>query len=68
MTWQTLLPLVALLIVAAVLVWDHHQRRREARRRGDMAFMAHALEVAQRNGRRRPKVDRRIQRRRYGSG
>lgn len=68
MIWQYLLPFVALLIVVAVLAWDHRQRRREARRRGDMAFLAQALEVAQRNRRRRPKVDRRIQRRRYGSG
>jgi hypothetical protein len=68
MTLQYLLPLLALLIVVAVLMLDQRQRRREARRRGDMVFMARALEVAQRNGRRRPKVDRRIQRRRYGSG
>lgn len=58
---------VAILLVAAVLIFDARQRRREARHRGDTVFLAHALQVAQQDRRRRPKVDPRIQRkRRYG--
>ena len=55
-------------LIAGVILIDRRQRKREARRRGDIAFMARALEVAQRGGRRRPKADARIQRRRFGPG
>ena len=58
---------LAIATVAGVLVLDRRQRRREARRRGDVAFLAQALIVAQRKRRVRPRVDRRIQRRRFGS-
>ena len=57
---------VALLLIAAVLIFDHRQRQREARRHGDTVFLQHALTVAQQGRRRRPKTDPRIQRRRYG--
>ena len=64
-------PLIVLLVPVAVLLafglYELRRRRREARRRGDAVFLAHALNVAQTKRRRRPKVDRRIQRRRYGS-
>ena len=58
---------VAVLLIAGVLLIDWRQRRREARRIGDTVFLGKALLIAQQGRRRRPKVDRRIQRhRRYG--
>lgn len=58
--------LAAAVLLAAVLVLDARQRRREARRVADAVFLADAARWAQTGRRRRPKVDRRIQRRRYG--
>lgn len=57
---------IAILVIAVTLWLDHRQRRREARRHGDAVFLRHALDVAKRGRRIRPKIDPRIQRRRYG--
>lgn len=58
----------AVLLVAATLVFDARQRRRERARRRDLTVLADAFVRAQQRGHKRPKADRRIQRRRFGSG
>lgn len=59
--------LATLFAAVGGLVWldTWQRRRREARRRADEAFAAVVWDRMARGSRRRPKVDRRIQRRRY---
>lgn len=61
-----LLIVAAIALVVGVYVLDARQRRREARRRADAVFLADVARVMQTGRRRRPKVDPRIQRRRFG--